>query len=70
MTKTGKIEWFNNKIGSGLITDCEGRKIEVQNNDIITDGLKTLFKGDIVLYTLRKVNEKLCAKQVILCIRD
>ncbi len=46
--KTGKVKWFNEIKGSGIIRGPEGRDYTVHFSEILDEGFRTLFEGEIV----------------------
>lgn len=49
---TGKVRWFNNQRGYGLITSEEGNDVFVHYSSILMDGRKTLHEDDIVEFEI------------------
>jgi len=49
----GKVKWFNEIRGYGLIrVESDGREIPVSYNDIVTDGFRTLHEGELVEFDI------------------
>jgi CspA family cold shock protein len=49
---TGKVKWFNNAKGFGLITSDDGTDAFVHYGDIIGEGFKSLEEGDPVEFEM------------------
>lgn len=50
--KTGKVKWFNNQKGYGLISDEEGNDVFVHYSSIQMEGRKSLNQDDIVEFEI------------------
>lgn len=51
---TGKVKWFNNVKKYGFINCDDGREVFVHFSEIMTEGYKTLKKGELVEFTIEK----------------
>ena len=51
---SGKVKWFDNRLGFGFIAGDTGPDIFVHHSSIIGKGYKTLGPGDKVRYELVK----------------
>ena len=60
----GKVNWFDPAKGYGFI-DHEGNDVFTHWSFIKLDGFKTLAKGQLVEYTLKSVDGKLQAHDVM-----
>ncbi len=49
---TGKVKWFNNIKKYGFIHADDGKEIFVHFSEIMSDGYKTLKKGDVVEFEM------------------
>lgn len=63
---TGEVKWFSPEKGFGFIHTEEYGDIFVYYNDIITDGFKTLSKGQRVNFDIVQGERGLQAGNIIL----
>jgi len=61
---TGKVKWFDNDKGSGVLTNQSGQDVYVHYSDIKSDGFKTLKPKQRVAYTEVKDENGLYATNV------
>ena len=54
MLDQGRVKWFNNGSGWGFIAAADGREIMVHHDQILGDGYKSLYEGDLVSYEVKK----------------
>lgn len=47
---SGKVKWFDNKMGFGFITEDSGRDVFVHHSSILGNGYKTLNEGEPVVF--------------------
>lgn len=52
VTETGEVIWFNAKTGYGFISRAGNPDIFVHFSDIVSEGFKTLKKGQRVSYEI------------------
>ena len=62
--ETGRVKWFDNKKGYGFIESDGGEDIFVHYSNIVSDGYKTLEKGDVVEYEVTEGQKGLQAQNV------
>lgn len=48
----GKVKWFNDNCGYGLIERKSGKDVFVHYREIVGEGFRTLSAGDIVEYEI------------------
>ncbi|MBM3707540.1 MAG: cold-shock protein [Actinobacteria bacterium] len=48
----GAVKWFSSEKGFGFIQSSEGKDIFVYYTDILSDGFKTLKKGQVVEFEI------------------
>ena len=61
----GKVKWFNNEKGYGIIEYKDGEDIFVHYSAILTPGYKTLVEGQYVQFDLVRTDKGLQAKNVV-----
>jgi cold shock protein len=61
---SGIVKWFDNRRGFGFITQDSGPDIFVHHKDIVGNGFKTLYPGEIVAYELTPSEKGLRAERV------
>ncbi len=61
----GSVKWFNNTMKYGFILSEEGKEIFVHFSEILSDGYKTLKRGDIVQFEIEESPKGAKAVQVI-----
>ena len=61
----GKVKWFNNDKGYGLIEYNDSEDIFVHYSSILSEGFKTLVEGQYVDFELVRTDKGLQAKNVI-----
>ncbi len=61
---TGHVKWFDNKKGYGFIEKEGSADIFVHYSSIVSEGYKTLQKGEIVEFELVEGNKGLQAENV------
>jgi len=61
----GKVKWFSNEKGYGFIEYSDKEDIFVHYSAIISDGYKTLEKGQSVEFELIQTEKGLQAKNVV-----
>ena len=49
---SGKVKWFDNRLGFGFIVQDQGRDIFVHHTSIEGTGFKTLHEGELVTFEL------------------
>ena len=49
---TGKVKWFNDSKGFGIITVSDNTDVFVHHGDIQTEGFKSLAEGDAVTFEI------------------
>lgn len=50
---TGKVKWFDLQRGIGFVVpDVPGREAIIHYKDILAEGFKALYEGDIVVFDL------------------
>jgi len=49
---SGKVKWFNNRLGFGFIAQDSGKDVFVHHSSIIGKGYKTLNEGEDVSFEL------------------
>ena len=54
MLDQGRVKWFNNGSGWGFITGSKGMEIMVHYDQILGEGYKSLYEGDLVSYEVKK----------------
>ena len=52
MTHKGIVKWFNNSVKYGFIVDENGIEIFVHFSEIVTEGYKTLKRGEAVVFEI------------------
>ncbi|AKB06332.1 cold-shock protein [Vibrio cholerae] len=63
---TGSVKWFNESKGFGFITpDSGGSDVFVHFNSITSGGVKTLFEGQKVNFSIEQGSKGLQAVNVI-----
>ncbi len=60
----GRVKWFNDSKGFGIIEGPDGKPIFVHYSAIRTDGYKTLLEGQEVEYDLYESKKGLQAMNV------
>ncbi len=54
---TGKVEWFDQKMGCGFIAGSDGRNAFVHYSNILTDGYKNLETGQSASYDVEEAGK-------------
>jgi CspA family cold shock protein len=54
----GKVVWFDAKLGYGFISRTDEADLFIHWSDIITEGFKTLKKGQEVIFSVGLNNRK------------
>lgn len=54
---TGKVKFFDNKLGYGFITMPDGKDAFVHHTSILGKGYKTLLEGDNVSFDVVDTNK-------------
>jgi CspA family cold shock protein len=49
---SGKVKWFDNKMGFGFITEESGQDVFVHHSSILGTGYKTLGEGEPVIFEI------------------
>ncbi|HEX9046332.1 MAG TPA: cold shock domain-containing protein [Verrucomicrobiae bacterium] len=49
---SGKVKWFDNKMGFGFITDESGTDVFVHHSSILGKGFRTLSEGEKVTFEI------------------
>ncbi|EOX1815119.1 cold-shock protein [Vibrio cholerae] len=63
---TGSVKWFNESKGFGFITpDSGGSDVFVHFNSIASGGVKTLFEGQKINFSIEQGSKGLQAVNVI-----
>jgi CspA family cold shock protein len=47
---SGKVKWFDNKVGFGFIAQDSGPDVFVHHSAILGNGFKTLHEGEAVIF--------------------
>lgn len=64
----GKVKWFNDVIGFGVIESGDGSEIFVHYSAIRSDGYRTLNEGQEVQFDLYEAQQgRLQAQNVVIC---
>jgi CspA family cold shock protein len=61
---SGKVKWFDNKLGFGFISGESGQDIFVHHTSILGKGYKTLVQGEKVSFELEDSGKGLKAQNV------
>ena len=61
----GKVKWFNDAKGFGMIENRDGQDIFVHFTAIMADGHKTLSEGEDVQYDIYEGNKGPLARNVV-----
>jgi cold shock protein len=61
----GTVKWFNDKKGSGFITQDNGADVFVHQTEIQGNGFRTLAEGDKVDFEVIKDNKGFKAAKVV-----
>ncbi len=61
---SGRVKWFDNKLGFGFISGESGQDIFVHHTAILGNGFKTLSQGERVKYELVNSAKGLKAENV------
>ena len=48
----GRVKWFNEITGTGVVRRVEGGDFPVRFGEILEDGFKTLFEGEVVEFEI------------------
>jgi len=65
MAETGKVKWFDEKKGYGMIVRERGADAFVHHTSIVGEGFKTLAEGDTVQFDVVEGPKGLQAKNVV-----
>lgn len=60
----GTVKWFNNPMKYGFIVSEEGKEIFVHFSEIMTEGYKTLKRGDFVEFEIEETTRGIKAVHV------
>ena len=52
MVVSGKVKWFQGKLGYGFVTDNAGQDYFVHHTNIMMDGYRNLHEGDLVEFEI------------------
>lgn len=61
---SGKVKWFDNKLGFGFIAGESGQDIFVHHTSILGKGYKTLVQGEKVSFEVVNSDKGLKAQNV------
>ncbi|NIM20688.1 MAG: cold shock domain-containing protein [Candidatus Latescibacteria bacterium] len=61
---TGRVKWFDENKGFGIIKEDSGREVSVHYSDIEEDGYRSLSEGERVEFELAKSFGSLRAAKV------
>jgi len=61
---SGKVKWFDNKMGFGFITEASGQDVFVHHSSILGTGYKTLSEGEPVVFEIITGDKGLKASNV------
>jgi CspA family cold shock protein len=61
---SGKVKWFDNKLGFGFIAGESGQDIFVHHSSIIGKGYRTLLQGEKVSFEVVTSDKGLKAQNV------
>ena len=61
---SGKVKWFDNKLGFGFIAAESGQDIFVHHSSILGKGYKTLLQGEEVSFEVVASDKGLKAQNV------
>ena len=48
----GRVKWFNEITGTGVVRRVEGGDFPVRFGEILEEGFKTLFEGEVVEFEI------------------
>jgi len=65
MAETGKVKWFDDKKGYGMIVRERGADVFVHHTSIVGEGFKSLREGDSVQFDIVEGPKGLQAKNVV-----
>jgi CspA family cold shock protein len=65
MAETGKVKWFDDKKGYGMIVRERGADVFVHHTSIVAEGFKSLREGDSVQFDIVEGPKGLQAKNVV-----
>ena len=65
MAETGKVKWFDDKKGYGMIVRERGADVFVHHTSIVGEGFKSLSEGDSVQFDVIQGPKGLQAKNVV-----
>lgn len=58
----GRVKWFNEIKGIGVIRRLEGGDFPVHSSEILDDGFRTLFEGEIVEF---EISSRRCQTEAV-----
>lgn len=61
---TGRVKWFDDKKGYGFIEHGEGEDVFVHYSNIMSEGYKSLEKGELVEFEIVQGGKGLQAENV------
>jgi cold shock protein len=65
MAETGKVKWFDDKKGYGMIVRERGADVFVHHTAIVAEGFKSLSEGDSVQFDVVEGPKGLQARNVV-----